>query len=96
MTHNDKQPPKKEQLEEKLAAEETKQIARYQVINKADLIREEAIQKTSNAKEIKRTEKRTADDIEQSTRYLTIRKADLAREQAIADGQKATKLSTKK
>ena len=92
MTDNEKQPLKENQL----TAEETKQLARYQAIKKADLIREEAIQKTSKAKEIKRTKKLATDDIEQSARYQAIRKADLAKEQAIAEAQETTELKAKK
>ena len=99
MTDNEKQLPQKDQRVEKLANEEIKQLARYQAIKKADQIREEAIQKTSKAKEIKRTEKRVADDIKQSARYQAIRKADVAKEQSIAEAQegklKAKKQSTK-
>ena len=96
MTYNEKRPPKEDQSAEKHTTEEIKQLARYQAIKKADLTREEAIQKTSKAKEIKRTEKRAADDIKQSARYQAVRKADLAREQAIAEASEATKLKTKK
>ncbi len=96
MIDNEKQPPKKDQSVEKHTTEEIKQSARYETIKKADLTREEAIQKTSKAKEIKRTEKLATDDIEQSARYQAIRNADLAREQTIAEAQEATKLKAKK
>jgi hypothetical protein len=76
--------------------DDIKQLARYQAIKKADQTREEEIQKTSKAKEIKRTEKRAADDIKQSARYQTIKNADLAREQTIIEAQEATKRKAKK
>lgn len=90
MTENEKQPTQKDQRVEKLANEEIKQLARYQTIKKADQIREEAIQKTSKAKEIKLLAKLATDDIKQSARYLAIKKTDLAKEQAIAKAQGKT------
>ena len=96
MTDNEKRPPKDDQSVENYTTEEIKQLARYQAIKKADLTREEKIQKTSIIKEIRRTEKRVADDIKQSARYQAIRKADLAREQRIAEASEATKLKAKK
>ena len=95
MTDNEKQPSKEDQR----VTGDIEQLARYQEIKKADRIREEAIQRTSKAKEIKRSEKRVANDIEQSDRYQAIRKADVAKEQSIAEAQegklKAKKQSTK-
>ena len=96
MTDSEKQSLKEDQGVEKLTTEEIKQLARYEAIKIADQKREESIQRTSKAKEIKRAEKLATDDIEQAARYQAIKKTDLAKEQAIAKSQVEINLKAKK
>ena len=96
MTDQEEQSLKEAKRKEKRATEEIEQLARDQARRKANLDREEAIEKSSKARKTKQTEKRAAEGIGQSARDQARRKVNLAREQAIVEAQEARKLKAKK
>ena len=96
MTGQELQSLKETKRKEKRIQEEAERLAKEQVRKKANLDREEAIEKSSKARKTKQTEKRAAEGIGQSARDQARRKVNLAREQAIVEAQEARKLKAKK
>ncbi|MFC2062970.1 hypothetical protein ACFLS8_03410 [Chloroflexota bacterium] len=82
-------------LKEKRLEKEPELLAKEQARKKANLDREEAIEKASNARKTKRSEKHAVEEIEQSVREQSRRKAYLAREQKIVEVQEARKTKAK-
>jgi len=96
MTDQEEQLLKETKRAEKRAAEDIEQLARDQARRKANLAREQAIEKDQKERETKRAEKRAAEDIKQLAKDQARKKANLAREQAIVEAQEARKLEAKK
>ena len=96
MTDQEEQLLKETRRKEKRATEEIEQLARDQARRKANLDREEAIEKSSKARKTKQTEKRATEEIRKSARDQARRRDTLTREQAIVDDQEARKLKAKK
>jgi hypothetical protein len=96
MTDKEEQSLKEAKRAEMRATEENEQIARDQVRGKANLAREQAIEKDLTERKTKQSEEQATEEIEQSARNQARRKAYLAREQAIVEDQEARKLNAKK
>jgi len=96
MTDQEEQSLKGAKRKERRLEEEAERLAKEQVRKKANLDREEAIEKASKARKTKRSDKRAAEEIAQLAREQSRREAYLAREQAIAEAQEARKLKDKK
>jgi len=81
---------------EKRAAEEAEQLSKDRARRKANLVREEALEKTPKASKTKRIKNRAAEEIKQSTRDQARKDTYLAREQVITKAQEARKFRAKK
>jgi hypothetical protein len=81
---------------EKRATDEIEQSAKDQARRKANLAREQGIEKDLEARKTKESEKRAAEEPARLAKDQARRKADLAREQAIVEDQDARKLKYKK
>ena len=96
MTDQEEQSLEATKRAEKRATEENEQLAKYQARRKANLAREQAIEKDLRARKTKESEKRAAGEPGRLAKDQARRKAYLAREQAIVEAQEARKLKAKK
>ncbi|MGA7676786.1 MAG: signal recognition particle-docking protein FtsY, partial [Dehalococcoidia bacterium] len=81
---------------EKRATEEAGRLVKEQARRKADLTREQAIEKALKARKAKGSEKRATEEAGRLVKEQARRKADLTREQAIAEDQEARRLKAKR
>ena len=81
---------------EKHAVEEAERLSKQQVKRKANIHREQAIQKDLKARYAKESEKRAAEESRRLVKDQARRKAYLAKEQAMAEARKARKLKDNK
>ncbi len=96
MTDQEEQSLKEAKRKEKRATEENEQLARDQARRKANLAREQTIEKDLKERKTKQAEKRAAEEPERLAKDQAKRKANLARERKITEGQEARKLKAKK
>lgn len=83
------------QKDAKRAAEENKQMLRDQARRKDTIAREQAIEKSLNARKTRELEKRAAEEPERLAKEEARRKANLMREQAIEKDREDRKLKAK-
>jgi fused signal recognition particle receptor len=81
---------------EKRATDEIEQSAKDQARRKANLAREQRIEKDLEARKTKESEKRAAEEPGRLAKDQARRRANLAREQAIVENQDARQLKSKK
>ena len=82
--------------QEEQSLKEAERLSKKQVKRKANIDREQAIQKDLKARYAKESEKRIAKEAERLAEDQSRRKAYLAKEQAMAEARKARKLKDNK
>jgi len=96
MTDQEEQSLREANRKEKLLEEEAELLTRDQARSKANLAREQAIEKGLKERKTRQLEKRAAEEPGRLAKDQARRKAYLAKEQAIAEAQEARKLKAKK
>ena len=82
--------------QEEQSLKEAERLSKQQVKRKANIDREQAIQKDLQTRYTKESEKRIAKEAERLAKDQARRKAYLAKEQAMAEARKARKLKDNK